>query len=125
MTEIFQKIARTENDGLLEQTFKCFRATRPGKKSEVQKLVKDIMDTLHVLHLHRMFEDEAALKKLEAAREDLSRLGPDEENDRIVVYGDGTNVDSEDIKQQFGDHNTQNNYSSGGGNQSFDQRGTR
>jgi hypothetical protein len=124
LKEIFQKIGKTEDDSLLEQASKSFRAAKPGRSSKVQKLMKDIMDTLHILHLHRMFEDEAAVQKLEATREELSKLGPDESNSRVRVHGDGTNVDSEDIKQQFGDHNAMTNYSSGGGNMSFDQRGT-
>jgi hypothetical protein len=83
------------------------------------------MDTLHVLHLHRMFEDETAVRKLEAAREELSKAGPDEDNSRVTVHGDGTNIDSEDVKQQFGDHNAMTKYNSGGGNISLDQRGTK
>jgi hypothetical protein len=124
LKEIFQKIGKTEDDSLLEQATKSFRAAKPGRSSKVQKLIKDIMDTLHILHLHRMFEDEAAVRDLQAVREELSKLDPDESNSRVTIHGDGTNVDSEDIKQQFGDHNAMTNYSSGGGNMSFDQRGT-
>jgi hypothetical protein len=123
LKEIFQKIGKTEDDSLLEQASKSFRAAKPGRSSKVQKLMKDIMDTLHILHLHRMFEDDAAVQKLEVTREELSKLGLGDES-RVTVNGDGTNVDSEDIKQQFGDHNAMTNYSSGGGNMSFDQRGT-
>jgi hypothetical protein len=125
LKEIFQKIGKTEDDSPLEQASKSFRAAKPGRISKVQKLMKDIMDTLHILHLHRMFEDEAAVHDLEAAREELSKLDPDEGNSRVTIHGDGTNVDSEDIKQQIGDHNAMTNYSSGGGNMSFDQRGTK
>jgi hypothetical protein len=125
LKEIFQKIGKTEDDSLLEQASKSFRAAKPGRSSKVQKLMKDIMDTLHILHLHRIFEDEAAVRNLEAVREELSKLGPGESDSRVTVHGDGTNVDSEDIKQQFGDHNAMTNYSSGGGNMSFDQRGTQ
>jgi hypothetical protein len=125
LKEIFQKIGKTEDESLLEQASKSFRAAKPGRTSKVQRPMKDTMDTLHVLHLHRMFEDETAVRKLEAAREELSKAGPDEDNSRVTVHGDGTNIDSEDVKQQFGDHNAMTKYNSGGGNISLDQRGTK
>jgi hypothetical protein len=125
LKEIFQKIGKTGGESPLEQLSKGFRAAKPGRNSKVQKLMKDIMDTLHIMHLHRMFQDDASAQKLEAARKELFKLGSDEDNSRITIHGDGVNVDSEDIKQQFGNHNSQTNYNSGGGNLSFDQRGTR
>jgi len=124
LKEIFQKTGKTGDENLLQQASKSFRAAKPGRGSKVQKLMRDIMDTLHILHLHRMFEDEAAVKQLEATREELSKLSPDGDGSRMTIYGDGTIVDSDDIKQQIGDHNTQHNYSSGGGSMSFGARGT-
>jgi hypothetical protein len=120
LKEVFEKISRTEDDGLLEQALKSFRAAKPGRTSKVQRLMKDIMDNLHILHLHHMFEDEGAAQKLESVREELT-----EEFSGISVEGHGTNINSQDIKQQIGEHNIQNNYSSGGGSQSFDLRGTK
>jgi hypothetical protein len=111
LKEVFEKISRTEDDGLLEQALKSFRAAKPGRTSKVQRLMKDIMD---------MFEDEGAAQKLESVREELT-----EEFSGISVEGHGTNINSQDIKQQIGEHNIQNNYSSGGGSQSFDLRGTK
>lgn len=125
LKEIFQKIVQTGDETLLEQASKSFRAAKSGRSSKVQKLMKDIMDTLHILHIHQMFEDEATVKQLKTIRDEFCKLGSDEDNGRITVYGDGTNIESEDIKQQFGNYSTQNNYSSGGGNLSFDQRGTK
>lgn len=125
LRDIFQKISKKEDDGLLEQAAKSFRAAKPGRISKVQKLMKDLMDNLHILYLRRMFEDGDAFQKLEAVGEELSKLGSDEGDGRVTVHGDGTNVNSEDIKQQFGDHSSMTNYSSGGGIMSFDQRGTQ
>lgn len=125
LKDIFQKIGKKENDNLLAQVSRSFRAAKPGRASKVQKLMKDILNTLQTLHLHHMFNDEAAAQELQTAIEELSKLGVDEDSGRVIIHGDGANIDSEDIKQQFGDHNSMANYNSGGGSISFDQRGTK